>query len=81
MSRRGTRSIKAEMRRFISRLLSKEAYRDLRRAESVNLLDRPDIAREVRTKFGTVDWALFEDILRGEVISDSRGQGSLQVMK
>lgn len=69
------------MRRFISRHISRNAHKDRGRAESVNILGHSEIARAVRAKFGTVDWQLIHDILKGEVISDSRGTGSLQKVK
>lgn len=78
MTRRGRRSPRARMRRFISRLLSRHAHRDFRKAESVNILGEDIIAREVKQRFGAVDWSLIFNITRGEVLSDSRGEGSLQ---
>ena len=74
-TRRGRRSIRAKMRRFISRLLSREAERDRRKAESINVLDIRDIARAVRRRFGTVDWRIFDEVVKGEILSDSRGEG------
>lgn len=69
------------MRRFISRLISREAERDRRKAESINTMSVDAIALAVRDRFGTVDWRLFDDVLKGEILSDSRGEGSLQQVK
>ncbi|MFQ6053339.1 MAG: hypothetical protein ACE5OO_03805 [Candidatus Bathyarchaeia archaeon] len=69
------------MRRFISRLVSKAAHRDREKSESVNILETEELARAMRARFRTVDWRLVNDLVRGEVLSDSRGEGSLQQVR
>lgn len=66
------------MRRYISRIISRQAHRDLTKSESINILNPDTIAEAVKNKFGWADWSLIFHILRGEVLSDSRGEGSLQ---
>ncbi len=73
--------MRGKMRRFISRFISTNAHKDRKKVESVNILNHSEIARAVRARFGTVYWMLIEDILKGEVLSDSRDQGSLQQVK
>jgi len=78
MGRRGRRSVRAKMRRFISRLLSREAHRDRVKSESINTLGEMEIAYAVQKRFHHIDWGLIHQVHRGEVLSDSRGEGSLQ---
>lgn len=78
MTRRGRRSRRAQIRRFISRVLSKEAHRDRVKSESVNTLLDMQVATAVQKRFGFVDWRLVQDIDKGEILSDPRGEGSLQ---
>jgi len=72
------RSKFAKQRRFISRLVSRNAHRDREKAESVNLMHPEDIATTVKIRFGNVNWSLIFGITKGEVLSESRGSGSLQ---
>lgn len=92
-SRRGRRSREAEIRRRVERknqrrlreqfffsrqLVGKEAHRDLRRKEVVNVLSPREVFGAVREEFGYVVVGLsWRD--QGEVMADSRGTGSLQV--
>jgi len=58
--------------------MNKSAFRDLRKAETVNSLTPGQIKSAIRPRFGAVDPRLYEDFDRGMVLSDARGQGYLQ---
>lgn len=93
MARRGGRSREARIRRRVARenqhrlreqtvfsrqLVGKEAHRDLRLKEVVNVLSPKGIFGAVKEEFGFVVvglpcWA------EGEVMVDGRGGGSLQM--
>ena len=77
MTRRG-RSLASIQRRYISRLISQQAYRDTRLAESINTLTHRQIETSLLDKYGAVATPYHLRHTRGEVISDSRGEGSLQ---
>jgi len=83
MSRRGTRSRTAHLQRVVARIVSKAAHRDYRKSESVNLLTEGQVlsclldAEIPGASIGELIPAS-EMFGRGEVISDSRGQGSQQ---
>lgn len=77
--RRGT-GIRTQMRRFISRTISKNAHRDTKKKESINRMTSGEVAYEVFNKFNIFDPLLVKDIDLGEVLSDTRGEGSLQRM-
>jgi len=92
MTRRGKRSREAEARRreandnrfrlrqqiiFSRQLVGKEAHRDLRKKEVVNVLLPHEVFMAVKQKFGFVVVGLsWRD--QGEVMADSRGAGTLQ---
>lgn len=93
MGRRGPRSREAEVRRrverrnqhrlreqvfFSRRLVGKEAHRDLKKKEVVNVLSPREVFGAVREEFGFVVVGLSWRV-QGEVMADSRGTGSLQV--
>ena len=60
----------AEIRRLAKRLLLSFSFRDRRLSETVNVLSAGDVLTEV----GSVPF----DIVKGEVLVDSRGRGSFQ---
>jgi hypothetical protein len=74
---RHKRSEISEQKRFIKRLVFQCAFQDQQRCETVNILSREAIASSVSETF---DYVLFglADYERGEVLTDSRGNGSLQ---
>lgn len=78
--KRGPRSSYAEQRRFVARLVSRNAYRDLVLSESVNVLTTPEIERVVASEFRIPNLGAILLFTDGEVIADSRGAGSQQVM-
>ena len=79
MTRRGRRTLASIQRSHISRLISKNAYRDIKLAESINILTPYQIEADLITKYGRVATPYHLRIIRGEVLSDPRGKGSLQV--
>jgi len=81
MTRRGRRSIHAQQRRYVNRLVSINAHRDRQRAESVNQLTPRQILHAVAERFGFADLNLTHLFTRGEVLSDDRGRGSLQQVR
>ena len=70
------RSPEAEVRRLVKRFLLKYAYRDPKLAETVNRKTSRDILTEL-IGHGLVGEVPF-DVVKGEVLVDSRGRGSFQ---
>ena len=64
------RSPEAEIRRLAKRLMLSLSFRDHRLSETVNVLSARDVLGEV----GSVPF----DVVKGEVLVDSRGRGSFQ---
>jgi len=64
------RSSEAKMRRLAKKLMLTLSFRDPRLAETVNLVTRSDLLSEL----GQVPF----DVVKGEVLVDSRGRGSFQ---
>ena len=64
------RSLEANIRRLAKRLLLSLSFRDRRQAETVNILSAKDVISEL----GQAPF----DVVRGEVLVDSRGRGSFQ---
>ena len=82
-TRRGKRSQIARLQRVVARIVSKASHRDYRKSESVNVLTEDQVFKLLAET--QRDGAQVADLLpasemftRGEVISDSRGQGSQQ---
>lgn len=70
------RSEYARQRKYVSRLVSKNSHRDYRKSESVNILTEADLYDALTEEFGVPHPAVIQSYNRGEIISDSRGQGS-----
>jgi len=62
--------MKRHLRKVAKRLMLTLSFRDARLAETVNLVTRSDLLSEL----GQVPF----DVVRGEVLVDSRGRGSFQ---
>lgn len=75
---RHTRSEESEQRRFIKRLVMQSAFQDRQRSETVNLLTPSQIAASAVSAFDYVLPELTSNFMRGEVLSDGRGNGTLQ---
>lgn len=73
------RSEKAKQRRTARKLVIQSSYRDHERAETVCLLDGARLADLLSREFDGVHQDVV-DVTRGEVIVDSRGEGSFQKM-
>jgi len=73
--RRTTYSIQ---RREAARIISQAAIRDPSIKESVNVLTSGRIAQILQTRFGTFDLRVINRYHLGEVLSDSKGTGTLQ---
>ena len=78
MTRRHRRSQDAIQRRYVNRLVSQCSHRDIRLDESINTLTPRQLEYSLIDKFGDVRTGLHLQFERGEVVSDSRGEGSLQ---
>ena len=78
MTRRGRRSRGAEQRRFLVRLISREAYRDPAKAESINIYTTKQLEHLLEKQFGRIVTPRFLRYEQGEVISDPKGRGSFQ---
>jgi len=79
MARRGRRSLAAQQRRYLNRVISRDAYRDSWMGESVNVYTAEQLLARLVGEFGV---AVVPDVLkheRGEVVSDAYGRGSLQM--
>ncbi len=63
-------------RKYISRVVSKAAHRDNRKSESINVLTEADLYDALAEEFGVPHPAVIRSYDRGEIIADSRGQGS-----
>jgi hypothetical protein len=72
------RSQFAKQRRAAARLVSLNAHRDTVKAESVNLLESGQLQRMLSEKFKGVYQSVVSMWDRGEVISDSYGEGTQQ---
>jgi len=77
-TRRGHRSGEAEQRRYVNRLISKAAYRDLKKAESINVLTPDQINQQLHEQYENVIIYEHLQLERGLVLSDPRGEGELQ---
>jgi len=78
LTRTRRRSPDAQQRRYINRLVSQCSYRDVGLDESINILTPSQLEDSLLDKFGAVRTGLHLQFTRGEVVSDSRGTGSLQ---
>lgn len=74
--KRGGRSPHARQRRHASRIVSKNAHRDYRKAESINTITDMDLYNALQEKFGMPYISIVQSYERGEVISDGRGEGT-----
>lgn len=77
-TRRGRRSKEARQRRFVNQLVRKNSHEDLRKKEAINVLDQREIRIALNTKFGYAHVGVSQIFEKGEVLSDGRGEGSLQ---
>lgn len=78
MTRRGRRSREARQRRYVNQLVRKTCHEDLDLKEAVNILDQREIRIALNTKFGYAHVGVSQTFEKGEVLSDARGEGSLQ---
>lgn len=74
---RHKRSEVSQQRRFIKRLVLQCAFQDRQRSETVNILSGEAIAASASQAFDCVLSGL-ANYVKGEVLADSRGTGSLQ---
>lgn len=65
-------------RRYARHLVRKNSYQDRNLGESVNVTPRDDIWGELKTAFGRVCNSVVLEFTVGEVLADSRGDGTLQ---
>jgi predicted O-methyltransferase YrrM len=70
-------SVEAEQRRFARKTLQRNAFQDRIACETVNLLTRQELSNVLAASFDFVLPSATE-VDRGEVLSDSRGRGTLQ---
>lgn len=78
------RSREAHIRRTTARIVSQNAYRDRSKSESINVLTQGQVLKKLIDKLPKHrinDLLEYRDMFdRGEIISDSRGEGSQQKM-
>jgi len=84
MTHRGRRSREARIKRTTARIVSTNAHRDKEKDESVNNLTPGQVLYELTNKLGRYkinELLEHNDMFdKGEIISDSRGQGSQQTV-
>ena len=78
MNSRRRRSELARQRRWVRRHVRLNSFQDKRLAESVNLLGGSDIRSVLNDKFDSVWIGASLEFTRGEILSNQRGEGSLQ---
>lgn len=74
---RHKRSAESILKRQIRSLIFQHSFQDPRRAETVCKLSRDDILAELAGSV-PVEVCVVPDVMKGEVLVDSRGQGSFQ---
>ena len=72
---RHKRSEESELKRQIRRLILSHGFQDHKRAETVNVLSTSEILSALA---GPVQLSQIPQVEKGEVLVDSRGQGSFQ---
>lgn len=76
------RSKDARIRRTTARIVSQNSHRDMIKSESINVISQGQVLKELIEKLPDYKTSLLLSASkmfdRGEVISDSRGQGSQQ---
>ena len=77
-TRRGRRSKEARQRRYVNTLVRKNSHEDLDKKEAVNVLDQRQVREALNTKFGYAHVGISQLFEKGEILSDGRGEGSLQ---
>ena len=77
-TRRGRRSKEARQRRYVNTLVRKSSHEDLDKKEAVNILDQRQIREQLEQKFGYAHIGVSQAFEKGEILSDGRGEGSLQ---
>ena len=65
-------------RREAARIVSKAAVKDPEVRESINILSSGRIAQILQNRFGTFDLQVINRYDVGEILSDSKGRGTLQ---
>lgn len=77
---RHRRSVEAQQRRYINRLVSTNSYKDYSKQENINILSPEQLECRLVEKFGDVRTGIHLQFAKGEVTSDPYGRGSLQRM-
>jgi len=68
-------------RREAAHIVSQAAVKDPAVRESINILSSGRIAQILQNRFGTFDLQVINRYDIGEVLSDSKGRGTLQQME
>lgn len=72
------RSLKARQRRAVDRIVGQGSFKDREKQESVNTLTPQEIFYALKEQFGVVVQSLQFSYTDGEVLADSRAQGTTQ---
>lgn len=64
----------------MDKIVSEEAHKDRRKKETINVLTPKQIFHALFDKFGYVVQGIHLTYTDGEVTTDSRGEGSIQVV-
>jgi hypothetical protein len=75
---RGRHSLEHNVRHFVQRLVMDNAFRDRERAEKVNVLATSKIVEAASERFGEILLRDLPEVELGEVLVDSRREGSFQ---
>jgi len=62
----------------VNTLVRKSSHEDLDKKEAVNILDQRQIREQLEQKFGYAHVGVSQTFEKGEILSDGRGEGSLQ---
>ena len=76
--KRGPRSLAARQKRAAIHYILNKSYRDYREAETVQVTTQEQVLEELRKRFGEDGVNVHLDFMKGEVLSNARGNGSLQ---
>ena len=77
-TRRGRRSKESRQRRYVNQLVRSKSVEDRDKQESINALNQRQIREELELIFGYAHVGVSQLFEKGEILSDGRGQGSLQ---
>ena len=73
-----TRSLRGAQRNHLNKIVRDGAHCDYNKAEYINVLSEADLYDALFERYGVVDLGVLKAFVKGEVLSDGRGEGTLQ---